>query len=104
MNIKEVKSDILKEKYYEIQHASGLKIYVFPKENYTSSYAVFGTRYGSIDTKFRRAGQAQFTEVPEGIAHFLEHKLFESEEVGAFERYAETGASANAYTSFDRTC
>ena len=104
MNIKEVKSDILKEKYYEIQHASGLKIYVFPKENYTSSYAVFGTRYGSIDTKFRRAGQAQFTEVPEGIAHFLEHKLFESEEIGAFERYAETGASANAYTSFDRTC
>ena len=104
MSIKEIKSDILREKYYEIDHKSGLKIYVFPKENYASSYALFGTRYGSIDTRFRRKGQAEFTEVPEGIAHFLEHKLFESEELGAFERYAKTGASANAYTAFDRTC
>ncbi len=104
MSVKEIKSDILREKYYEIEHKSGLKIYVFPKENYTSTYALFGTKYGSIDTKFRRKGQAEFTEVPEGIAHFLEHKLFESEELGAFERYAKTGASANAYTSFDRTC
>ena len=104
MSIKEIKSDILFEKYYEIDHKSGLKIYVFPKENYSSAYALFGTRYGSIDTKFRRKGQAEFTQVPEGIAHFLEHKLFESEELGAFERYAKTGASANAYTSFDRTC
>ena len=42
--------------------------------------------------------------MPEGIAHFLEHKLFESEELDAFTRYAETGASANAFTSFDKTC
>ena len=104
MSIKEIKSEILHEKYFEIEHKSGLKIYVFPKENYSSAYALFGTRYGSIDTKFRRKGQPEFTEVPEGIAHFLEHKLFESEELGAFERYAQTGASANAYTSFDRTC
>ncbi len=104
MSIKEIKSDILREKYYKIEHKSGLSIYVFPKENYASTYAIFGTRYGSIDTKFRRKGQAEFTEVPEGIAHFLEHKLFESEELDAFARYAKTGASANAYTSFDRTC
>ena len=42
--------------------------------------------------------------MPEGIAHFLEHKLFESEDLDAFARYAKTGASANAYTSFDKTC
>jgi predicted Zn-dependent peptidase len=42
--------------------------------------------------------------VPEGIAHFLEHKLFESEDGDAFSRFAKTGANANAYTSFDRTC
>lgn len=102
--MKEIKSNALGEKYYEIDHKTGLKIYVFPKENYSSSYALFGTKYGSIDTRFKRSDSNEWTVVPEGIAHFLEHKLFESEELDAFERYAKTGASANAYTSFDRTC
>ncbi len=104
MEIKEIKNDLLGEKYYKIKHTSGLNIYVFPKENYSSTYAIFGTKYGSIDTAFKRSNEENFTEVPEGIAHFLEHKLFESEELDAFERFAKTGASANAYTSFDKTC
>lgn len=103
-NIKEVKNELLKDSYYEIDHSSGFKIFVYPKENYSSTYAVFGTKYGSIDTCFKKEGEKSFTEVPEGIAHFLEHKLFESEELDAFARYAKTGASANAYTSFDKTC
>ncbi len=103
-NIKEIKNELLGERYYEIDHTSGLKIFVYPKENYSSTYAVFGTKYGSIDTCFRLEGEENFTEVPEGIAHFLEHKLFESEELDAFARYAKTGANANAYTSFDKTC
>ena len=103
-HIKEIKSADLGEKYYEIDHSSGLKIFVMPKENYSSAYAVFGTKYGSIDTKFKRSDSNEWTTVPEGIAHFLEHKLFESEELDAFTRYAKTGASANAYTSFDKTC
>ena len=94
----------LRERLYEIDHGSGLKIFVMPKENYKSTYAVFGTKYGSIDTCFKRSDKNEYTRVPEGIAHFLEHKLFESEELDAFTRYAETGASANAYTSFDKTC
>lgn len=102
--MKIVESSALGEKYYEIDHKSGLKIFVMPKENYKSTYAVFGTKYGSIDTRFKRSDSDEFTVVPEGIAHFLEHKLFESEELDAFTRYAETGASANAYTSFDKTC
>ncbi len=102
--MKEMKSAELGEKYYEIDHKSGLKIFVMPKENYSSTYAVFGTRYGSIDTKFKRSDSDCWTTVPEGIAHFLEHKLFESEDLDAFTRYAKTGASANAYTSFDKTC
>lgn len=102
--MKIVESSALGEKYYEIDHKSGLKIFVMPKENYKSTYAVFGTKYGSIDTRFKRSDSDKFTVVPEGIAHFLEHKLFESEELDAFTRYAETGASANAYTSFDKTC
>ena len=104
MNIRERKNEALGERYYEIDHPTGLRIYVLPKEGYSSAYAVFGTRYGSVDTCFRLKGEETFTTVPEGIAHFLEHKLFESEELDAFERYAKTGASANAYTSFDRTC
>lgn len=103
-NIKEIKNELLGERYFEIDHSSGLKIFVYPKENYASTYAIFGTKYGSIDTCFKLEGEKEFTEVPEGIAHFLEHKLFESEELDAFARYAKTGANANAYTSFDKTC
>ncbi len=84
-----------------IDHSSGLTIYVYPKTGYRSSYAIFGTRYGSIDTAFVKDGET--IEVPEGIAHYLEHKLFENEDCDAFARYAKTGASANAFTSFDVT-
>ncbi len=83
-------------------HSSGLKIYVCEKNELNSNYAVFGTKYGSIDNGFSVDGD--IVNVPEGIAHFLEHKLFESEDGDAFTRYSQTGASANAYTSFDRTC
>lgn len=102
--IREIKNELLNDSYFEIDHKSGFKIFVYPKENYSSAYAVFGTKYGSIDTCFRVDGNEEFTTVPEGIAHFLEHKLFESEELDAFARYAKTGAGANAYTSFDKTC
>ena len=88
---------------YEAVHESGLRIAVCPKKGYSSSYAIFGTAYGSVDTTFRREGEDAVT-VPAGIAHFLEHKLFESEEGDAFSLFAKTGASANAFTSFDKTC
>ncbi len=102
MNIKEVRNELLNERFYDIDHPSGLKILVMPKENYSSSYAIFATKYGSIDTMIQMNDGA-FKEIPEGTAHFLEHKLFESEDLDAFERFAKTGASANAYTSFERT-
>ena len=103
MNIKEVRNELLNEKYYDIDHPSGLKILVMPKENYSSTYAIFATKYGSIDTMIQMS-DGSFKEIPEGTAHFLEHKLFESEDLDAFERFAKTGASANAYTSFEKTC
>lgn len=102
MNIKEVKNELLDEKYYDIDHPSGLKILVMPKANYSSTYAIFATKYGSIDTMIQMKN-GEFKQIPEGTAHFLEHKLFESEDLDAFERFAKTGASANAYTSFERT-
>ncbi len=90
------------ESYTVAQTENGLKIYIFEKPQYKSSYAIFGTKYGSIDTCFTVNGEK--TQVPEGIAHFLEHKLFESDDGDAFTKYAETGAYANAFTSFDKTC
>ena len=104
MELKKIENKRLGEVCFEGKHSSGLKIRLYPKEGYVSAFAMFGTRYGSVDTKFKRSDEADYTEVPEGIAHFLEHKLFESEDGDAFTRYAATGASANAFTSFDATC
>lgn len=99
----EKSSALLNEKYYYIKHKSGLDIYVFPK-NMASGYALFGTKYGSIDSRFKKKDDAEFIEVPPGIAHFLEHKMFENEDgVDTFARFARTGAQANAYTSFNMT-
>lgn len=103
MDIKTVESKLVKDKYYVLDHPSGLTIYVYPKEGYKSTYAIFGTKYGSVNTRFRIDDGEEIT-VPDGIAHYLEHKLFESEDGDAFARYAKTGASANAYTSFEKTC
>ncbi|MFZ2539887.1 MAG: pitrilysin family protein [Oscillospiraceae bacterium] len=99
-----IKNDVLNEQYYLYKHKSGLSIILYPMEGYSSAYALFGTNYGSIDTSFKTQNDKGFITVPEGIAHFLEHKLFESEEGDAFSLFAKTGASANAFTSFDKTC
>ena len=104
MNNRVVKeNELLGESYTKISHKSGLDIYVFPKK-LTTTFAVFATKYGSIDNKFRLKGEERITEVPNGIAHFLEHKLFDNENgPDTFSKYAETGANANAFTSFDKT-
>lgn len=99
-----IKNPTLNEEYYHYKHKSGLNILLYPMDKFSSAYALFGTSYGSIDTTFKTNEADEFTTVPEGIAHFLEHKLFESEDGDAFSLFAKTGASANAYTSFDRTC
>ncbi|MEG0803946.1 MAG: pitrilysin family protein [Pygmaiobacter sp.] len=81
---------------------NGLVVLVAPMEGYSGVHAVFGTNFGSVDRAFRKQGTS--FELPAGIAHFLEHKMFENEEGDAFTLYAKTGASANAFTGFDRTC
>ncbi len=101
---KVITNEKLGESYTYIKHSSGLPIYIFPKKGYSSSYAVFGTKYGSIDTCFKRSDMDSFNRIPEGTAHFLEHKLFESEDINADELFAKTGAQSNAFTTFDRTC
>ena len=97
-----VKNERTGEEYYKIKHPSGLTIYVMELEGFSGTCAMFGTKYGSINTMFKTDAEPDFVTVPEGIAHFLEHKLFENEDCPVFELYAKTGASANAYTTFDR--
>ena len=102
-SLKEFSCTALGEKYYLYRHPSGLDIFIFPKKM-TSAYAFFGTRFGSIDNTFKTEKEGEFVTVPDGIAHFLEHKLFSNEDGSdSFERFSEYGADANAYTSFNRT-
>lgn len=99
-----IKNELTGDEYTLIKHESGLDIFVWEMEGFSTTDALFGTKYGSINTRFKTGSDKEFTSVPEGIAHFLEHKLFENEDCDVFELYAKTGASANAYTSFDKTC
>lgn len=93
----------IKEEYLRIKHKSGATILLYPMKGYSTAYALFATKYGSVDTTFKTNEDPDFVTVPEGIAHYLEHKLFENDECDAFDLYAKTGANANAYTSFDKT-
>lgn len=92
----------LKETLYYEQLPNGLKVYLLPKEGFQKTYAIFSTNYGSIDNHFRVEGKSEVS-VPDGIAHFLEHKMFEEPTGDIFTQFASQGASANAFTSFDRT-
>jgi predicted Zn-dependent peptidase len=82
--------------------SNGLRLQVVPRPAYHKSYAIMTTDYGSIDTQFAPDGK-QMVTYPAGIAHFLEHKLFEKEDHDAFDLFGETGASANAFTSATKT-
>ncbi len=92
------------ESYVRIMHDSGLEILIWKMPDFSLKHAIFGTRYGSVNTTFKTKDDADFVTVPEGIAHYLEHKLFENEDTDVFDLYAKTGAIGNAYTSFDKTC
>lgn len=86
----------------KIQLENGLTVLVRSMPGYSGVHAIYGTKFGAIDMEFEVDGQ--HVKLPAGVAHFLEHKMFESEDGDAFSKYAKTGASANAYTSFDKTC
>ena len=104
MNFEKIQDSLLMETLYKGVHKSGLTIYVLPKKDHSKSYAAFATHYGSIDCKFIVPGEKNFTEIPDGVAHFLEHKLFEQPDgSNAFDAYSLTGANANAFTSFNST-
>ena len=97
-------SNLLGEKYYTVHHKSGLDIHICPKD-VSTTMAAMAVNYGGGDLQFRLDGEEEFTSIPAGVAHFLEHKMFEMENGSdAFDYFAQTGADANAFTSTLTTC
>ncbi|MBU5626971.1 insulinase family protein [Oscillibacter sp. MSJ-2] len=95
--MKKTNYDRIGESVYETTLPNGLKLYVVPKEHHAKSYAFFATRYGGMDLRFCREGQ--WLDTPAGIAHYLEHKMFDTKEGNALQELAKNGAEPNAFTS-----
>ncbi len=91
------------EEIYKKTLANGLKVYICKKPGYIKKVGMYGTVYGSIDNDFIDITTGERLKVEDGIAHFLEHKLFEQEDANALDVFAKMGVSSNAYTSFDHT-
>ncbi|MDQ0972663.1 putative Zn-dependent peptidase [Neobacillus niacini] len=101
--MEKINFDQLQEELYHEKLANGLNVYILPKKGFNKTYATFTTKYGSVDNNFVPLGKEEYVKVPDGIAHFLEHKLFEKEDGDVFQQFSKQGASANAFTSFTRT-
>lgn len=104
MRFEKTENKVINESVLFGVHESGLRVYIVPKKGFCKYYAIYGTEYGSVDNVLKAPDRAESVKLPDGIAHFLEHKLFEEEDGGnAFDKFALTGASSNAFTSFDMT-
>lgn len=103
MRFEKLRYDKAGETLYGYEHSSGLKAFVIPRKGYSKRYAAFAAHYGSIDNEFIIPGDDKTTKVPDGIAHFLEHKLFEQEDGSVMNKFSALGSSPNAYTSFNQT-
>ena len=94
----------VKEKLYIEKLPNGLTVMIIPKPGMKKKYMILGTNYGSNDNKFIVPGEQEITEVPNGVAHFLEHKLFEQEDgTNSLDTLTALGVNANAYTTNDHT-
>lgn len=101
--MEKINFDQLQEELYHEKLSNGLNVYILPKKGFNKTFATFTTKYGSVDNNFVPLGKEEYVKVPDGIAHFLEHKLFEKEDGDVFQQFSRQGASANAFTSFTRT-
>lgn len=93
----------IEEAVYDTVLENGLQLIVIPKVGFQKTYVTLTAKYGSIHNAFKPYKKEKIEHMPEGIAHFLEHKMFESEEGDMFNAFSTLGASANAFTSYDRT-
>ena len=94
----------VKEKVYIDKLENGLTVMVIPKKETQKKYVIWGTNYGSVDNEFIVPGEKEITKVPNGIAHFLEHKMFEQPDgTNSLDTLTALGVNANAYTTNDHT-
>ena len=94
----------LEEKVYKEKLENGMTVMIIPRKNTQKKYVIWGTHYGSNESKFVVPGEEQETEVPKGVAHFLEHKMFEQENgPNSLDVLTALGVDANAYTTNDHT-
>ena len=101
--VERIYSEYLRETFYYATHTSGLRIVFVPKR-FTSFYALLGVGYGSVDSAFACGTESEPSRVPDGIAHYLEHKMFECEDgTDAFAVFSKFGANANAFTTNNLT-
>jgi len=98
-----INSELLKESMIRKDYKCGLRAFVIPKKGYQKTYAMFATNFGAIDDAFVLPETGERFEVPDGVAHFLEHKLFSQKDGSAMDKFAAMGSSSNAYTSFTHT-
>ena len=102
--MEKIVNDLLKEELYYEKLENGLEVYFMPKKGFTKKYAVLATNYGSNDLEFIPINEKEKVTVNAGIAHFLEHKMFEQPDGGnAFDKFSKWGANANAFTNFTMT-
>ena len=102
MNKKELEN--LDLTLYSKKLDNGLEVYIVPKNNINNIYVTFSTKYGSVQSEFVPLNETEMIKVPDGVAHFLEHKMFEQEnKVDPFTFFSERGADANANTSAYKT-
>ena len=93
--------DLIREQVFSEKLENGLSVYVIPKRGYNKSYAFFATDYGGADRRFKLGGK--WIDTPMGVAHFLEHKMFDTKDGNALAELSANGASPNAFTSTDVT-
>ncbi|MBP3412731.1 MAG: insulinase family protein [Oscillospiraceae bacterium] len=91
----------LDEVLFETRLPNGLRVRIVPKKDYISKLAFLAVDFGSIDTSFTLDGVQH--RMPDGIAHYLEHKMFDLPDEDANARFAELGANVNAFTSYAMT-
>lgn len=102
--MKIIESLKIKEKAYIETLENGLTVMIIPKKNARKKYVIWGTHFGSIDNHFIMPGTEEEVYIPDGVAHFLEHKMFEQENgTNSLDTLMAMGIDANAYTTNDHT-
>lgn len=102
--MKIIESSKIKEKAYIEKLENGMTVIIIPKKNTKKKYVIWGTHFGSIDNRFIMPQTGEEVFIPDGVAHFLEHKMFEQPNgTNSLDTLMALGIDANAYTTNDHT-